>query len=149
MQRSRDPLYSATELAAEFHTTTRALRFYETKQLLSPRRAGSRRIYDYRDRARLALILRGKRLGFTLADIREYLELYEIDTTQVSQLQRLCQQVACRIGDLEQQRTALEHTLNELYEIQSQINESLGNRVTDSEQNRAVTDPVIHPNPQT
>jgi len=89
MQRDKTRLYSATELADEFGTTPRALRFYETKHLLSPRRAGTRRIYDYRDHVRLGLILRGKRLGFTLADIREYLELYEIDTSQISQLKRL------------------------------------------------------------
>ena len=89
MQRSKSRLYSASELATEFKTTPRALRFYETKQLLNPRRAGRRRIYDYRDRARLMLILRGKRLGFSLADIREYLELYEIDTSRIGQLKRL------------------------------------------------------------
>ena len=132
MQRNRSHLYSATELATEFQTTPRALRFYETKNLLSPRRAGSRRIYDYRDRARLALILRAKRLGFTLADIREYLELYEIDTTQVSQLKRLSEQVAVRLEELEHQRTDLEYTLTELYEIQSQVKMALDNCVKDN-----------------
>lgn len=131
MQRTKSRLYSATELAAEFDTTPRALRFYETKQLLFPRRAGSRRIYDYRDRARLRLILRGKRLGFSLADIREYLQLYEIDTSRLSQLQRLSHQVAARITDLEHQQHALERTLAELSEIQAQVNEALDKRAPD------------------
>jgi len=137
MQRSKSRLYSATELASEFHTTPRALRFYETKNLLSPRRAGSRRIYDYRDRARLALILRGKRLGFSLADIREYLELYEIDTTQICQLERLSDKVAARIGRLEHQRVALERTLGELREIQIQVNAVLDTRDKESGQPRS------------
>ncbi len=125
MQRDKTRLYSATELADEFGTTPRALRFYETKHLLSPRRAGTRRIYDYRDHVRLGLILRGKRLGFTLADIREYLELYEIDTSQISQLKRLGEKVSQRIGDLKHQREALERSLAELVEIQIQVKAAL------------------------
>ncbi len=131
MHNDMSRLYGASELAAEFKTTPRALRFYETKHLLSPRRVGNRRIYDYRDRVRLGLILRGKRLGFSLADIREYLELYEIDTTHVSQLKRLGEQVSTRIVDLEHQHAALERTLTELHEIHDQVKEALeANSVT-------------------
>ena len=67
-------LYTVTELAEQLGTTPRALRFYEDKGLVSPRRAGTTRIYTHRDRGRLALILRGKRLGFTLREIRERLD---------------------------------------------------------------------------
>ncbi len=133
-------LYSASELAAEFQTTPRALRFYETKNLLCPRRAGNRRIYDYRDRVRLGLILRGKRLGFSLADIREYLELYEIDTTQVSQLKRLNEQVSTRIVDLEHQQATLERTLTELHEISRQVKEALKKSAIENGHNRIQAD---------
>ena len=118
-------LYGAVELANELGLTPRALRFYESKGLLSPRRAGARRVYDYRDRARLNLILRGKRLGFSLAEIREYLQLYDSDATQTSQLQHLEEAVTARISDLEQQRVALERTLLELNDIREQTRSAL------------------------
>ncbi len=121
-------LYGAVELAAELGITPRALRFYETKGLLTPRRVGTRRVYDYRDRARLELILRGKRLGFSLAEIREYLELYDADTSQVSQLERLCEAVRARVADLEAQREALESTLAELRQIEDEATAALGAR---------------------
>jgi len=118
-------LYGAVELAGEVGITPRALRFYETKGLIAPRRVGTRRVYDYRDRARLELILRGKRLGFSLAEIREYLELYDADTSRVSQLRRLCEAVSLRIDDLEAQRCALESTLAELRQIKDQATAAL------------------------
>ena len=125
-------LYAAAELAEEFHTTPRALRHYETKGLLSPQRVGTRRVYNHRDRARLQLILRGKRLGFTLAEIKEYLELYELDTGQYEQLKRLSQAVTQRIASLEHQRTALESTLAELNQIQQQVRDALAARAEDA-----------------
>ncbi|MGB0957676.1 MAG: MerR family transcriptional regulator, partial [Litorivicinus sp.] len=70
-----DRLFSINELAEQFDITARAIRFYEDKGLISPDRAGSRRVYTRRDRGRLQLILRGKRLGFSLEEIREYLDL--------------------------------------------------------------------------
>ena len=125
MDAPHDQLWSATELAQEFGTTARALRFYETKGLMSPRRVGARRVYGHRDRGRLQLILRGKRLGFSLADIRDYLDLYNVDTAQEKQLQRLEELVGERIERLEQQRVALEDSLSELEEIQSQVKTAL------------------------
>ena len=125
-------LYGAVELAEEFGITPRAVRFYETKGLLAPRRVGARRVYDYRDRARLKLILRGKRLGFSLATIREYLDLYDLDTTQASQLRQLVSAVDDRMADLERQREALEHTLAELAAIRGQALEALGGRAADT-----------------
>ncbi len=123
-------LYGAAELAGEFGITARALRFYEAKGLIAPRRAGARRVYDYRDRARLSLILRGKRLGFSLAEIHEYLALYDADPTQTEQLQRLHEALTERIDDLEQQREALERTLTELTGIRDQVRAALGERGT-------------------
>ena len=128
MTSSNSRLHTATELAAEFDTTPRALRHYETKGLLEPQRVGTRRVYNYRDRARLQLILRGKRLGFTLAEIREYLELYEVDTGKTEQLKRLHTAVVQRIANLKQQREALESTLEELELVQIKVSDALASR---------------------
>jgi DNA-binding transcriptional MerR regulator len=111
-------LYTITELAAELEITARTIRFYETKGLITPRRAGTTRVYSRRDRARMILILRGKRLGFSLREIKEYLDLYSVDTTRVEQLRVLLKGVRKRLGELEEQRTALEITLGELKDIE-------------------------------
>lgn len=113
-------LFSVTELANELGITPRAIRFYETKGLIKPQRAGTTRVYTYRDKARMLLILRGKRLGFTLADIREYLELYDVDPSQSKQLKLLLEVVERRIFELEQQREDLETTLAELHEVRQE-----------------------------
>lgn len=128
MSAPQEPLYTVPELAAAFAVTPRALRFYEAKGLLTPRRAGNRRVYDRRDRGRLQLILRGKRLGFSLAEIREYLELYDADAGQTRQIKRLEKLVNTRITDLERQRAALEITLDELVEIRAQVQEEMRKR---------------------
>lgn len=114
-------LLTVTELAAEFDITPRAIRFYETKALLNPQRVGSTRVYTYRDRAKLRLILRAKRLGFSLTDINEYLDLYEVDPEQVEQQQLLSKKIERRVKELEQQREDVEATLIELRDIQKQI----------------------------
>ena len=82
-------LYTVTELAKELGMTARAVRFYEDKGLITPQRAGTTRVYSARDRARMILILRGKRLGFSLSAIKEYLDLYDTDITQHAQLRVL------------------------------------------------------------
>lgn len=112
-----DRLFTVTELAAQLGVTARTLRFYEDRGLISPRRLGTTRVYTHRDRARMVLILRGKRLGFSLRDIAEYLDLYDADTTHTEQLRALKQAVASRIAQLEEQRAALDETLAELREI--------------------------------
>ncbi|MDX1513464.1 MAG: MerR family DNA-binding transcriptional regulator [Gammaproteobacteria bacterium] len=121
MEAPNEPLYSGPELAAAFAVTPRALRFYEAKGLLNPRRVGNRRVYDRRDRGRLQIILRGKRLGFSLAEIREYLELYDADASQTRQIKRLEKMVNARITDLERQRAALDITLEELRRIRDEV----------------------------
>ena len=83
---SRERTYSITELCREFNVTPRTLRFYEQKGLLSPARRGWTRLFSYRDRARLQLILRGKRVGFALEEIKEMLDLYNLRDGQVTQL---------------------------------------------------------------
>jgi DNA-binding transcriptional MerR regulator len=125
MSGDREKLYTVTELAERLGITARAIRFYETKGLLSPQRVGSTRVYDYRDRARLQLILRSKKLGFSLADIREYLDLYDPASGQREQQQLLLRKVRGRIESLRQQQEALESTLAELRVIESTAEKSL------------------------
>ncbi len=110
-------LYSITELAGELGISTRTIRFYETKKLLSPDRVGNTRVFRKRDRARLLLILRGKRLGFSLRDISEYLSLYDADETQAHQMALLRAKVNERLALLESQKQDLETTIAELKEI--------------------------------
>ncbi|MCH1521195.1 MAG: MerR family DNA-binding transcriptional regulator [Arenicellales bacterium] len=109
-----------TELARETGVTARAIRFYESKGLLTPRRAGTTRIYTYRERGRLQLILRGKRLGFSLTDIGEYLDLYDADPTQHDQILLLLDKVNTRIDELESQKADLNDTLKELVSVREQ-----------------------------
>jgi DNA-binding transcriptional MerR regulator len=121
-------LYSVSELANDLGVTPRALRFYEDKGLIAPQRAGNTRVYTHRDRGRLMLILRGKRLGFTLREVREWLDLYEVDPDQAAQLTRLNDKVRKRIETLEQQRDDLDATLDELREILAQVERRLAGR---------------------
>lgn len=123
-------LYTITELAQELGVTPRAIRFYESKGLLDPQRAGTNRVYTYRDRARLLIILRGKRLGFSLALIQEYLELYDADPTRQGQLEHLLRNARGRIEELESQRRDLELTLEELREIEEQVLDAMARRAS-------------------
>ena len=114
---SHSELYSVTELAEDLGITPRTLRFYEDKNLLNPRRAGNARVYTHRDRGRMILILRGKRLGFTLTEIREWLDIYESDPGQVEQMRKLVGKAGDRLAALEQQREDIEATITELTDI--------------------------------
>lgn len=122
------PLYTITELSNELEVTPRAVRFYEAKGLLDPQRVGQNRVYTYRDRARLLLILRGKRLGFSLAEVKEYLDLYDADPTQKEQFLHLLRGVRQRVGELELQRRDLELTLEELREIELETLDAMKRR---------------------
>lgn len=108
-------LYSIADLAREFGISTRAIRFYESKGLIAPERLGATRVFRRRDRARLILILRGKRLGFSLRDISDYLALYDADRGQQANL--LTEKVDERLELLEQQLMDLQTTIAELHEI--------------------------------
>lgn len=108
-------LYSIADLAREFGISTRAIRFYESKGLIAPERLGATRVFRRRDRARLILILRGKRLGFSLRDISDYLALYDADRSQ--QVNLLAEKVDERLQLLEQQLMDLQTTIAELHEI--------------------------------
>jgi DNA-binding transcriptional MerR regulator len=109
-------LFAIADLAAEFGISTRAIRFYETKGLIAPERVGATRVFRRRDRARLILILRGKRLGFSLRDISEYLSLYDAQS-QTAQTRLLIEKVDQRLALLEAQKADLETTITELREI--------------------------------
>ena len=120
-EHDHDRLYSITELADELNMTARAIRFYEAKDLLAPQRAGGNRVYTHRDRARLMIIQRGKRLGFSLARIKQYLDLYDADPTHKKQLVHLLAGARQRIDELQSQRRDLDLTLEELREIEEQV----------------------------
>ena len=118
-------LFAIADLAREFGISTRAIRFYETKGLLTPERVGSTRVFRRRDRARLILILRGKRLGFSLRDISDYLSLYDADRTQRAQVNLLVDMVDQRMQLLEQQLADLQTSIGELREIKKLATERL------------------------
>ena len=118
-------LFAIADLAREFGISTRAIRFYEAKGLLTPERVGSTRVFRRRDRARLILILRGKRLGFSLRDISDYLSLYDADRTQRAQVNLLVEMVDERMRMLELQLGDLQTTLGELREIKKLAGERL------------------------
>ncbi|MEM7225474.1 MAG: MerR family DNA-binding transcriptional regulator [Pseudomonadota bacterium] len=119
-------LYTVSELAEHLGVTPRALRFYETKGLVRPQRCGQRRVYTHRERGRLALILRGKRLGFSLKEIGDWLDLYDADPDQREQVQVLLERVRARRTALEAQRADLDATLAELKAIEHEALDHLG-----------------------
>lgn len=119
--RPRDETFTITNLAEEFGITTRAIRFYEDKELLRPSRDGMNRVYSRRDRARLQLILRGKRLGFSLAEIKEMLDLYDVEDGQREQLKYTLQKARERIEMLLRQRRDIDDALAELKQGCTQI----------------------------
>ncbi|WP_332688118.1 MerR family DNA-binding protein [Devosia sp.] len=116
-------LFAIADLAKEFGISTRAIRFYEAKGLLSPERVGATRVFRRRDRARLILILRGKRLGFSLRDISDYLSLYDANRSQ--QVHLLTAKVDERLASLEAQLQDLQTTISELREIKKLADERL------------------------
>ncbi|WP_083921946.1 MerR family transcriptional regulator [Kiloniella laminariae] len=118
--------YSITELTNEFGITTRTLRFYEGEKLLNPQREGRKRLYSSRDRARLILILRGKRLGFSLAEIREIIEMYDLEPGESGQLQRLLGCIAKHRALLEKKRQDIDQILMEMNEVETSATLRLG-----------------------
>jgi DNA-binding transcriptional MerR regulator len=125
-QRASERLeYSISELAREFEITPRAIRFYEDQGLLAPRRAGQRRIYTPRDRTRLKLTLRGKRLGLTLSEIRELIDMYEPGRDERPQLKRFLAVLQSHREALLQQRADLEAQLSEIQIFEKKVRKRL------------------------
>ena len=117
--------FSISELAREFDVTPRAIRFYEAEGLLSPRRDGQRRIYTPRDRTRLKLTLRGKRLGLTLSEIRELIDMYEPGRDERPQLKRFLAVLESHKSALLQQRADLEAQLSEVQAFEKKVRKRL------------------------
>jgi len=105
---------SIRDMCVTFDVTPRTLRFYESKELLFPIREGQRRLFTKRDRARLKLILRGKRFGFSLEEIRQLLDLYHMDDSQVTQLSKTYETAQRHLADMEAQKAELEEAIGEL-----------------------------------
>jgi DNA-binding transcriptional MerR regulator len=117
--------FSISELAREFDVTPRAIRFYEDQGLLSPRREGQRRIYTPRDRTRLKLTLRGKRLGLTLSEIRELIDMYEPGRGERAQLQRFLAVLEAHKASLLQQQSDLVAQLSEIRAFERRVKKQL------------------------
>ena len=111
-----DDTMTIRQMCEAFDVTPRTLRFYEAKELLSPRRIGQRRLFTRRDRARLKLILRGKRFGFSLEELRQLLDLYDKGDQQFTQMSRAYEVAQERLADMEKQRDELDAAIAELRE---------------------------------
>jgi DNA-binding transcriptional MerR regulator len=120
--------YSISELVKEFGTTSRTIRFYEEKGLLNPEREGQHRRYSAADRTRLKLILRGKRIGLSLEESRQIIDMYDPVGNNRQQLERLLQKVAQRREQLQQQLHDIEATLRDLAEVESKAHQALSNQ---------------------
>jgi DNA-binding transcriptional MerR regulator len=117
--------YSISELAKEFALTTRAIRFYEDEGLLTPRRSGRSRVYSERERVRIKLVLRGKRLGLSLSEIRELLDLYEATNSERPQLIKFLEVLAARRAMLAQQQEDIAIVLAEIDSLERQCRKRL------------------------
>jgi DNA-binding transcriptional MerR regulator len=131
--------YTITELAREFGVTTRAIRFYEDHGLLAPKRVGRNRVYGSRDRVRLKLTLRGKRLGLSLSEIRELIDMYDAATDEKAQLHRFLEVLDKRRATLQQQREDIEAVLAEIAELEKQCRDLLAGRTQGGQKKLAST----------
>jgi DNA-binding transcriptional MerR regulator len=125
MTEKEQTTYSISELAKEFDITTRSIRFYEDQGLLTPQRQGQTRIYSKRDRVRLKLILRGKRLGFSLAETGQLFELYDADKSSVTQLTTMLQLIELKKTELHQQLDDIKVVLMELITVEKRCRDTL------------------------
>lgn len=123
--------FTIRQLCTEFKATPRALRFYEDKGLLTPARDGMNRVYSYKDRARLILILRGKRVGLSLQEIREIFELYEEDDNAASQNAHSLKKFREKIDVLQQQREDIDGAIAELHMACDRLEKHLADKRPD------------------
>ena len=113
------------EVARELGVTMRALRFYEDKGLIAPQRVGTTRIYGRREVARVQLVLRGRRLGFTVREIKQFLDLYDADPEHVEQMRLFITRVRARLEELEQRKLAIEQAIAELRQLERETTAKL------------------------
>ena len=123
----KERFYTVPELSRELGLTERAIRFYESKGLLAPKRAGNTRIFSYKDRARLIIIMWAKKLGFSLNGIKSYLDLYDVDSNNRKQTELGLNAVDERINFLEEQRDEIKILLADLNEIKHALVKTLNN----------------------
>jgi len=123
----KERFYTVPELSKELGLTERAIRFYESKGLLAPKRAGNTRIFSYKDRARLIIIMRAKKLGFSLNGIKSFLDLYDVDSNNRKQTELGLNAVDERINFLEEQRDEIKILLADLNEIKHALVRTLNN----------------------
>jgi DNA-binding transcriptional MerR regulator len=117
--------WSITDLASEFDVTLRTIRHYEDIGLITPERRRTARVFHPRDRVRLALVLRGKRLGFSLEEIATIVNMYDAEPGEAGQLRYLLDQIATRRQELEQRRRDIEQTLAELADVEQRCHQDL------------------------
>jgi DNA-binding transcriptional MerR regulator len=117
--------FSISELGKEFGITARAMRFYEDKGLLNPRRCGQRRIYSRADRTRLILVMRGRRLGWQLDEIRAVIDMYDTSEGELKQLEYTCEKIAERRARLLQQQRDIESSLRDMLEIEQRCRDRI------------------------
>ena len=127
METQTGTTWTIGELADEFGVTHRTIRFYEDQGLITPERRGTARVFHPRDRVRLALVLRGKRLGFDLGQIRRIVDMYDEEPGEEGQLRYFLDQIAARRAELEQRRADIDTTLTELAEVERRARETLAN----------------------
>jgi DNA-binding transcriptional MerR regulator len=120
--------YSITDLARAFGVTARTLRFYEEQGLLTPRRKGARRLYSERERVRLLLIVKGRRLGFSLAECRDIIDLYDGEATEAPQLHRLIETIRTRRAAFQAQLQTLHQTLADLDQVEAEAQRLLADK---------------------
>jgi len=126
-----DPSWTISQLAEEFGVTLRTIRHYEDVRLLSPARRGTIRVFDTRQRIRLQLVLRGKRLGFSLPEIATIVNMYDEQPGEAGQLQYLLDQIEVRRVELEQMRRDIDQTMAELAHVERRCREDLAALDTD------------------
>ena len=120
----KDTFYTVPQLSKELNVTERTIRFYDSKGLLNPSRVGNTRIFNYKDRARLLIILRAKKLGFSLKDIKIYLELYDVDPSHKTQSENAIKTITKRLIRLKDQRKEINFIIEELKSLKKDILES-------------------------
>lgn len=131
--------FGIRSLADEFGVTTRTIRFYEDEGLLSPRRDGTRRLFSQRDRVRLKLVLRGRRLGFSLSEIKEIIGMYDAPAGEVGQLRLMLEKIGERRRDLEDKRRDIDEALSEMADIEASCRSRLAELTDAATQRKRAT----------